>query len=257
LVKDAAGVVTAANSTMREILVLPDLAALAQAAADRFVSIADHAIEINGRFTVALSGGSTPRALYAVLIDRLSIDWSRVHVFWGDERCVPPDQPDSNYGLAWQMLLSKVKVPEANVHRIKSELDPDQAALEYEAELRRVFEPALPLPRSFPRFDLILLGMGAEGHTASLFPGTAAIHEQQRWVVAHYVEQLKTNRVTLTPPVLNQAAHVIFMVAGADKASALQAVLYGEYDPDRYPAQIVSPADGSLSWLIDRAASDS
>jgi 6-phosphogluconolactonase len=148
-------------------------------------------------------------------------------------------------------------VPDANVHRIKGELDPAQAALEYEAELRRAFDLVLPLPRSFPRFDLILLGMGAEGHTASLFPGTAAIHEQARWVVAHSVEQLKTNRVTLTPPVLNQAAHVIFMVAGADKASALQAVLYGEYDPDRYPAQIVSPADGPLTWLIDRAASDS
>ena len=239
---------------MREIVVLTDLAALAQAAADRFVSIAAHAIATNGRFTVALSGGSTPRALYAVLIDRLSIDWPRVHVFWGDERCVPPDQPDSNYGMAWQTLLSKVNVPEANVHRIKGELDPDQAALEYEAELRRVFVPALPLP---PRFDLILLGMGAEGHTASLFPGTAAIHEQERWVVAHHVEQLKTNRITLTPPVLNQAVQVIFMVAGADKASALQAVLYGEYDPDRYPAQIVSPTNGQLTWLIDRAASNS
>ena len=242
---------------MREILVLPDLAALAQAAADRFVSIADRLIEINGRFTVALSGGSTPRALYAELIDRRSMDWSRVHVFWGDERCVPPDQPDSNYGQAWQLLLSKVKVPDANVHRIKGELDPAQAALEYEAELRRAFEPALPWPRSFSRFDLILLGMGAEGHTASLFPGTAAIHEQARWVVAHYVEPLKANRITLTPPVLNQAAHVIFMVAGADKASALQAVLHGEYDPDRYPAQIVSPTDGQLTWLIDRAASGS
>ena len=238
---------------MREILVWPDVVALAQAAADRFVSIADHAVKTNGRFTVALSGGSTPRALYAELIDRRSIDWSCVHVFWGDERCVPPDQPDSNYGMACQTLLSKVNVPEANVHRIKGELDPDQAALEYEAELRRVFEPALP----FPCFDLILLGMGAEGHTASLFPGTAAIHEQARWVVAHSVEQLKTNRVTLTPPVLNQAAHVIFMVVGADKASALQAVLYGEYDPDRYPAQIVSPTNGQLTWLIDRAASNS
>jgi 6-phosphogluconolactonase len=229
-----------------EIVVLPDPAAVTHEAADRLVDIARSAIAAHGRFTVALSGGSTPRLLYEQLVAR-PIEWPRVHVFWGDERCVPPDHPDSNYGMAQRALLSHVDIPTHSVHRLKGELDPVQAARQYENELRATFG-------TLPRFDLILLGMGADAHTASLFPGTPALHERQRWVMAHYVEKLQADRLTLTPPVINHAAHVIFLIAGHDKAAALQAVWHGPPDPDRFPAQIVMPTTGRVIWLVDRAA---
>ncbi len=238
---------------MNEIVVLPDAATLAREAADRFVSLAHAALGSRGQFMVALSGGSTPRAMYEHLIDAV-IDWSRVHFFWGDERCVPPDHPDSNYRMAYQALLSKIAVPDQNIHRMKGELEPAQAAAEYEGELRRVFKIDPPL---FPRFDLILLGMGTEAHTASLFPDTHVIHEQQRWVIGHHIEQLKANRITLTPPVINRAAQVLFLVAGADKAAPLQSVVRGPHDPDRFPAQIIEPIDGKMIWLVDQTAASS
>lgn len=229
-----------------EIVVLPDPAALAREAADRFVALARSAIAAHGRFTVALSGGSTPQLLYEQLITR-SIAWASVHVFWGDERCVPPEHPDSNYGLAQRALLSHVDIPTQNVHRLHGELDPVQAAQHYTAELRAVFGTQ-------PRFDLILLGLGTDAHTASLFPGTAAVHEQQRWVVANDVDKLQTKRLTLTPPIINDAANVIFLIAGSDKAAALQSVWHGPRDPDRFPAQSVMPTSGRLIWLVDQAA---
>ncbi len=229
-----------------EIVVLPDPAALAREATDRFVALARSAIAAQGRFTVALSGGSTPRALYEQLVTQ-PIEWRHVHIFWGDERCVPPDHPDSNYGMAQRTLLSHIDIPAPNVHRLKGELDPAQAAQQYEAELRAILGTA-------PRFDLILLGMGTEGHTASLFPGTPALHEQRRWVVAQYVDKLQANRLTLTPPVINQAANVIFLIAGSDKAVALQSVWHGPHDPDHLPAQIVMPTTGRVIWLVDQAA---
>jgi len=229
-----------------EIVVLSDPTALAREAADRFVALARSAIASHGRFTVALSGGSTPLLLYEQLVTQ-PIEWQHVHIFWGDERCAPPDHPDSNYGMAQRALLSHVDIPTQNVHRLQGELDPVQAAQRYEAELLAVFGTR-------PRFDLILLGMGADAHTASLFPGTSALHEQQRWVVAHYVDKLQTQRLTLTPPIINDAANVIFLIAGSDKAAALRSVWHGPHDPDRFPAQSVVPTTGRVSWLVDQAA---
>jgi len=229
-----------------EIVVLPDPAAVMREAADRFVALARSALAAQGRFTVALSGGSTPKSVYEQLVAP-PIDWQHVHVFWGDERCVPPVHPDSNYGLAQRAWLAHINIPAQNVHRLRGELDPAQAARQYEDELRAIFG-------TLPRFDLVWLGMGADAHTASLFPGTPALHEQQRWVVAQYVDQLQATRLTLTPLIINQAANVTFLVTGSDKAAALQAVWRGPHDPDQFPAQIVRPTAGQLSWLVDRAA---
>jgi 6-phosphogluconolactonase len=255
------------------LMILDDLNALALEAAARFVSIGSAAIQHSGRFTVALSGGSTPRALYEVLArDHQDFAWDKVHVFWGDERCVPPDHADSNFGLAQQALLSKVKVLDQNVHRMRGEDDLPQAAFAYEYELRKVFgeqleteiDSARPDQSSrvitsggislFPALDLILLGLGADGHMASLFPGTTGLHETRRWVIANHVEQLHTDRITLTAPVINHAQNIIFLIAGLDKAAALKSVLQGEPDPDRSPAQLVKPRTTGLAWLVDRAA---
>jgi 6-phosphogluconolactonase len=229
-----------------EIVVLPDPTAVAREAADRIVTLARSAIAAHGRFTVALSGGSTPRLLYERLITQ-PIEWQHVHVFWGDERCVPPDHPDSNYGLAQRVLLAHVDIPAQNVHRLPGEIGPVQAAQRYEAELLAVLGTQ-------PRFDLILLGLGSDAHTASLFPNTPALHEQQRWVVAQYVDKLQANRLTLTPPIINAAANVIFLIAGADKAAALRSVWHGPHNPDQYPAQSVAPTTGHVTWLVDQAA---
>ncbi|HZY42412.1 MAG TPA: 6-phosphogluconolactonase [Anaerolineae bacterium] len=254
------------------LIVFEDIVALVHAAAQRFISIGLAAIQSSDRFTVALSGGSTPHALYEILArDDQSFAWDKVHFFWGDERCVPPDHAESNFGLAHRVLLTKVNVLEQNVHRIHGEENPQQAAIGYEHELRKVFgeqlKPNEPQSRSvaaramssggidlFPRFDLILLGLGADGHTASLFPQTSAIHEQRRWVIANHVEQLHTDRITLTPPVINRAQQIIFLIAGSDKAPALRSVLQGQRDPNQYPAQIVKPVSNGLTWLVDRAA---
>jgi len=172
-----------------------------------------------------------------------------VHVFWGDERCVPPEHPESNYRLAREALLDHVPLPLANIHRIHTEREPAQAAADYERTLRRFFGPG-----NAPRFDLVLLGLGTDGHTASLFPGTPAVQEHERWVVAHYVPSLAAWRVTLTPAVLNAADQVTFLVAGAEKAGVLDRVLNGPCQPDVLPAQVVRPAGGSLLWLVDAAA---
>lgn len=235
---------------MSEIRTYPDADHLARAAAEHFATLAAEAIAARGQFTVALSGGSTPRAAYALLAAE-EVDWPRVHVFWGDERCVPPDHLDSNYRLAREALLDKVPIPAENIHCIRGEINPEEAAADYERTLRSFFarHPEEPTPC----FDLILLGMGEDGHTASLFPGTAALNEQTRWVVAHYVDKLRAWRVTLTPVVINAAAHVTFIVSGAGKAERLREVLTGPYRPDTLPSQIVRPTDGRLLWLTDAA----
>ena len=223
---------------------------LARAAAEHFVTLAARGRGLRRRFAVALAGGSTPRAAYALLATEefaARVDWSRVHVFWGDERCVPPDDPDSNYRMAREALLDKIPIPTENVHRIRGELPPDEAAAAYQAELEAVLGAG-------GRFDLVLLGMGVDGHTASLFPGTAALHEGERWVVAAFVDKLSAWRVTLTPVVLNAAAQVTFVVSGAGKAEQLREVLAGPYQPDVLPAQMVRPTDGRLLWLVDAAA---
>ena len=242
---------------MSEIRVYPDATGLARAAAEHFAARAEAAVASRGRFVVALSGGSTPRATYTLLTSPefvARVDWPRVHVFWGDERCVPPDHPDSNYAMARETLLDHVPIPTENVHRVRGEIDPERAADECERTLRVFLATEPGKTETPPRFDLILLGMGGDGHTASLFPGTAAIHEDRRWVLAHFVDTLSAWRVTLTPVVINAAAQVTFLVAGAGKAERLREVLTGPLRPDLLPSQIVRPADGHLLWLLDEAA---
>jgi 6-phosphogluconolactonase len=232
-----------------------DRSALMEAAATRIVELAGDAIARAGRFTFVLAGGSTPRALYTLLAsERFAkrVDWARVHFFWGDERCVPPDDTESNYGMARETLLDAVKPPPTNVHRMLGEEDPLKAAADYEALLHRFFE--VPSGGAAPRFDLVLLGMGANGHTASLFPGTPPLHEQKRWVMASHVDAVAAWRLTLTPVVINAAANIVFLVAGAEKAARLHEVLHGKSDPDRLPAQLIHPAHGDLRWMVDAAA---
>jgi 6-phosphogluconolactonase len=242
-------------STIPEIQIAPNVDALYQAAAAEFVRRAGEAVEAKGVCTVALSGGSTPKGLYGLLADdstwRGQAPWDNMHVFWGDERHVPPDHPDSNYRMAHEALLSKVPIPPAHVHRIKSEHpDAHQAADDYEQTLQAFFHLAAG---QLPRFDLIFLGLGPEAHTASLFPGTKALHDTGRLVVSTWVGKFFTDRITLTPAVLNNAAGVIFLVSGEDKALALKAVLEGPDEPEQLPAQLIRPAHGRLLWLVDRA----
>ena len=222
---------------------------LAQAAARDFAAKAEAAIGERGRFTVALAGGSTPKATYEILARDYAdeLDWSKVHIFFGDERTVPPDHEDSNYRMAQRTLLSHV--PVGSVHRMRGELPPAEAAAAYEEELREFFgasdEP--------PSLDLILLGIGEDGHTASLFPETSALEIHDRWVVANPVLKLETTRLTLTVPVINSALAVNFLVAGDGKAEVLKAILEGDADPHKYPAKLVQPADGAV-WMVDRVA---
>ena len=226
--------------------------ALAHAAADRFVSAAAAAIQASRRFTVALSGGATPKTLYTRLATEpyvSRVQWPFVHWFWSDERCVPPDDPASNYRMAREWLLDRVPASDATVHRIRGEDDPTAAAAAYERTLRESF--AAP---AIARFDLVLLGMGVDGHTASLFPGGAAVRERERWVMADYVNALSMWRVTLTPVVINAAAEVAFLVTGRAKAKTLHRALEGPFRPDALPAQVVAPSNGQARWLVDAAA---
>jgi 6-phosphogluconolactonase len=222
---------------------------LAEAAARDFVARAEQAINERGRFAVVLAGGSTPKSTYEALAqdhaDRL--DWSRVHVFFGDERTVHPDHEDSNYRMVRETLLSHVTV--GSVHRMRCELPPGEAAANYEEQLREFFGPD-----GVPAFDLILLGLGEDGHTASLFPETSALDVTDRWVVANPVLKLETTRLTLTVPVINAARAVTFLVAGEDKAETLKEILEGDADPRGYPAKLIRPEGGDLAWMVDRAA---
>jgi 6-phosphogluconolactonase len=227
---------------------------LFQAAAEEVLRAATHAVAERGRFTIALSGGSTPRNMYTLIAANAatSLPWDRMFFFFGDERHVPPDDPDSNYRMANESLLAKIPVPPANVFRIPAENpDADAAAEIYEQTLRKFFGLA---PGEFPRFDLILLGIGPDGHTASLFPETAALQEKTRLVVANWVEKLGTSRITLTVPVLNHARCVAFLVSGIDKAAALHEVLEGKAPAEKYPSKLVQPSEGKLIWFVDRAA---
>lgn len=238
----------------REIRVVPDAAAIASHTAETFSRLARASIAARGRFVVALAGGSTPKAAYGRLADEpycSRLQWDNIHVFWGDERHVPPDHADSNYRMAHDAMLSQVNLPAANIHRIVAEQEAQQAAAAYETSLRTFFAPAAG---EWPRFDLVLLGMGPDGHTASLFPGTSAIHEQTRLVVAPWVKKFNTFRITMTPPVLCNAAHIVFAVGGADKAETLRQVLQGDDQPDLYPSQVVKPTQGTLLWFVDEAA---
>jgi len=247
---------------MRNTVVKPEIhietsaEALSHAAAAEFVDRAIAAVHEKSSFTVALSGGSTPKSLYALLANDVSlreqVPWENTYCFWGDERHVPPDHPDSNYRMAYDAMLSKVPIPSANIHRIKGEYpDAEQVAREYEQTLREFFH--LPVGQ-YPRFDLVFLGLGPDAHTASLFPGTQALHEQRRLVVANWVGKFYAERITMTAPVLNNATCIVFLVSGEEKALPVKAVLEGRYEPSQLPAQFIQPHHGRLVWLIDQAA---
>lgn len=243
------------RNASRELLVASDLAALARAAAERFASLAETAVVRANRFTVGLAGGSTPRRLYCMLAAepyRSRIPWSQTQVFWGDERCVPPDHVESNYRMAAETLLQHVPIPVEHIHRMRGEdPDPDRAATGYEQLLRTTFQVQAG---ALPRFDLILLGLGADGHVASLMPDSPALRETARLVLAPYVERLRGYRLTLTLPVLNGASVILFLVSGQEKAAALCSTL-GAGEPDvRLPAHEVRPRDGRVIWFVDRAA---
>lgn len=235
-----------------DIRIFKDLDKLSHHAAELFVEQSVRAIAERGRFLVALNGGSTPNRLFQLLATDYcdKVDWKNVYVFWGDERCVPPDDPGSSYGQARDLLLSHVPIPDSNIHRVKGELEPAEASREYALTLSGFSSP----PFEFPRFDLVYLGMGEDGHTASLFPGSPAeAAEPTRPVTANYQDR-PANRVTLTQLVFNQARMVAFMATGEKKATTLAEVLSDRYNPELLPAQRIDPKDGQLLWLVDEAA---
>jgi 6-phosphogluconolactonase len=240
-----------------EIRILTTPQELFEAAADEVLRGANEAVKARGRFSIAMSGGSTPKSLYNLLATnaRTALPWDRMYFFWGDERHVPPSDADSNYRMADEAMLSKVPVPPGNVFRMATE-NPDAAkvAEEYEKTLRKFFQLSAG---DVPQFDLILLGLGPDGHTASLFPGTAALQEKSRLVVSNWVEKLKTHRLSFTLPVLNAARCVAFLVSGTDKASVLKTVLEENAPGEQYPAKLVNPSTGRLIWFLDRAAASS
>jgi 6-phosphogluconolactonase len=227
---------------------------LFQAAAEEVIRLATDAVAQRGRFTIALSGGSTPKSMYTLIAANASatLPWAQMFFFWGDERHVPPDDPDSNYRMAREALLSKVSIPAANVFPVPTENQDAVAAAEaYERTVRKFFGLGAG---ELPCFDLILLGMGPDGHTASLFPESAALQEKSRLVVANWVDKLKASRITFTLPVLNAARCVAFLVSGADKAAVLHEVLEGSAPAEKYPSKLVQPTNGKLIWFLDRAA---
>ncbi len=235
-----------------EVRIFKDVEGLSRAAAELFVDQAVESIRERDRFLIALNGGSTPTRLFQLLASdfRGRVEWKDVHVFWGDERCVPPGDPGSSYGEAREVLLRRVPIPETNVHRVKGELGPADASQDYARVLKKFASP----PFNWPRFDLVFLGMGEDGHTASLFPGSPVeASEPTLPVTAHYQDR-PANRVTLTPLVFNTARVIAFMAAGEKKAQTFAEVQSDRYNPERYPAQRIAPQDGKLIWLVDEAA---
>jgi len=233
-----------------------DADALARRTAQYFVEMTAEAVDARGQARIAISGGSTPKSVFELLADphqswRGAMPWDRLSLYWVDERTVPPDHPDSNYRMAREAMLSHVPLPAEQIHRMEGELDPEAAAARYESELRNNFR--LEGAES-PRFDLLQLGMGPDGHTASLFPHTAAIHEMSRLVAANHVPQLDTWRITLTWPVINHASSVFFLIAGEDKAERVREVFMGPRDPERLPSQLIWPSSGILTLFLDKAA---
>ncbi|MBP6822264.1 MAG: 6-phosphogluconolactonase [Acidobacteria bacterium] len=228
---------------------------LAWAAALRFAGLAEQFVQESGKFTVVLSGGSTPKAMLSLLAEKPfadSLPWPAIKFFWGDERCVAPDHADSNFRMATEALLSKIPLPSENIIRIHAEdEDHNRAAENYSMALRQA------LNSEAPQFDLVFLGMGADGHTASLFPATAALQVEDRIAVANFVPRLDAWRITLTANTINLASNIIFLVAGEDKAASLKEVLEGRYQPEKYPSQLIKPSSGSLLWMMDEAAASS
>lgn len=235
-----------------KIEVLSGLEAVSHKAAETFFNISRSCISTRGKFSVAISGGSTPRGLYTLLATsayRDRIDWPNVHFFWVDERCVPRDHEESNFKAASDAFLLKIPIPDENIHRIKGEEFPGKAAREYQEELWEFFGRS-----GFPIFDLIILGVGEDGHTASLFPGSKALNERERLVVPVYLKKPETNRVTLTLPVLNNTSQTLFLVSGASKATILSEIIENEDNKAKYPAGLIAPIHGDILWLIDQEA---
>lgn len=234
-----------------EIVIKPDLASLSEYAADHFVALADVAIETSGRFSIALSGGSTPRELYGLLASeffREQVDWRGVNFFFSDERCVPPDSPESNYLMAAETLLRPLEISDSNIFRWRGEEKPEKAAADYEFEIKAFFRSDLPM------FDLILLGMGGDGHTASLFPHSPALTDDESLAVSNWVEKLNSFRLTFTYRLINNAANVMFLIAGEDKAEVLRRVISGEEPVADLPSSGVNPKGGNLTWVVDAAS---
>jgi 6-phosphogluconolactonase len=236
---------------MAQIDIVPTKDELIQQAVEIFIRAANEAIKERGVFSVALSGGGTPRPVYEALggpDHRGRVDWEKVHLFWGDERHVPPTDAQSNYRMVKEALLDQIEIPAANVHRVPTETEVRMAAFQYEEGLRQFFSG------EWPRFDFVFLGMGGDGHTASLFPGSAALNEDYRWFVANYAESMATWRLTLSAPAINAAHMILVMVAGGGKAARLKAVLDGPREPYEMPIQMIAPTDGEMVWLVDEAA---
>ena len=236
---------------MGEIKVLPDVEALTSKALEVIIAAAQSAIQDRGQFSMALSGGSTPETVYRALAapeNRTRLDWAHMHLFWGDERHVPPNHPDSNFRMVKEHLLAVVPIPDENVHRVPAEMEVRMAAFHYEEVLRQYFDG------EWPRFDLVLLGMGEDGHTASLFPHSAGLNEEQRWFIANYAPKRKDWRLTLTKNAINAARNIIVLVLGDVKADRLRKVLTGPEKPEDNPIQLIRPSDGQMVWLLDREA---
>lgn len=236
----------------QQIRIFKDMEELSRSAADLFVEQASHSMRERGGFLVALNGGSTPTRLFQLLASeyREKVDWNKIHVFWGDERLVPAEDPESSYGQARNLFLRDVPIPEVNIHRVDGAMQPAEAADAYANTLKRYAVH----PMEFPRFDLSFLGMGEDGHTASLFPGSALdVTEPVLAVTAQY-QNRPARRVTLTPLVFNQARMIVFMATGEKKAHPLAEVLSGRYQPDLYPAQRIEPKNGKVIWLVDEDA---
>ena len=239
-----------------EIVVVMDSVALSREAAEILVGCIAEVLEKGPHFSMALSGGSTPKTLFSILVAddsfKNKIPWDKIHFFWGDERHVSPEDAQSNYRMAYETMLAKAPVPPENIHGMPTEqFDAGKVAADYEQELRKFFRLKAG---ELPVFDFNLLGIGPDGHTASLFPGTEALHEQRRLVVANWVEKFQTYRITLTASVLNNADTIVVLVSGKAKAEILQRILEGEYQPDLLPSQLIRPNHGRLLWLVDRAA---
>lgn len=239
-----------------KIQIFADVVAMSRAAAETIVKHITESLQTDDVYSIALSGGSTPAPLYALLANdaklQEQVPWDRVHFFWGDERHVPPSHPDSNYRMAYNALLSKVPVPSTNIYRIQAEdSDAEKTAADYEQELRRFFNINAG---QIPRFNCVLLGMGPDGHTASLFPGTSALEETGRLAVANWIEKFQSYRITLTGPLFNNADRILFLVAGMEKAETLKAVLEGDAKTTRFPVQLIQPTHGEVTWFLDRSA---
>jgi len=236
---------------MKELMVFPNQVVLIDAAVELFIQTAAEAIDRKGVFSVALSGGSTPEPLYRALAEpdmHRRLDWDRIHLFWGDERQVPPDHPESNFRMVNDTLINNIVIPAENVHRVPAELEPEDAAFRYEKELRKYFSG------EWPQFDLVLLGMGKDGHTASLFPHSPGLREEERWFIANLIPEQKVWRLSLSKNAINAADTILVLVQGSSKAAMLLEVLQGPYEPEDKPVQLIDPEHGRMIWLVDEPA---